>query len=104
MTGQPRFITADAVNATGTNLADLQAQVATNPVSLGVVETNTAQTQLVKCPIQCVVEPPEEIFYLPETGAVIDMSPIAALAITGLALLGMGLLAWVVVKLGPAKQ
>ena len=105
MTGQPRFITADAVNATGTNLAELQAQVANNPVSLGVVETNTAETQMVKCPIQCVVvPPPEEIFYLPETGAVISMSPIVALAIAGLALLGMGLLVWAVIKLGPAEQ
>ena len=105
MTGQPRFITADAVNATGTNLAELQAQVADNTVSLGVVETNTAETQMVKCPIQCVgVPPPEEIFYLPETGTVINMSPIVALAITGLVLFVMGLFAWVVIKLGPAEQ
>lgn len=104
MTGQPRFITAEAVNATGTNLAELQTQVATDPVSLGVVEANTAETQMIMCPIVCVIEPPEEIFYLPETGAVTDMSPTVALAITSLVLFIMGLFAWAVIKLGPAEQ
>ena len=104
MTGQPRFITADAVNATGTNLVELQAQVADNPVSLGVVEANTAETQMIKCPIQCVVEPPEEVFYLPETGAANSMSPQVALAITSLALIVMSLFVWAVIKLGPVEQ
>ena len=103
MTGQPRFITAEAVNATGTNLAELQTQVATDPVSLGVVEANTAETQMIMCPIQCVVEPPEEVFYLPETGVATDMSPTVALAITSLVLFIMGLFAWAVIKLGPVE-
>ena len=103
MTGQPRFITAEAVNATGTNLAELQAQVATDPVSLGVVEANTAETQMIMCPIVCVIEPPEEIFYLPETGGAGGMSPTVALAITSLVLFIMGLFTWAVIKLGPVE-
>ncbi len=104
LTGQPRFITAEAVNVTGTNLAELQAQVATDPVSLGIVEANTPETQLIRCPIQCVVEPPEEVFYLPETGGAFEITPKMALAITGLALFIMGLFVWMVVKLGPVEQ
>jgi len=106
MTGQPRFITAEAVNVTGTNLAELQAQVANDPVSLGVVEANTQEAQLIRCPIQCVVQPPppEEVFFLPETGGAFEITPKTALVITGLALFIMGLFVWSVIKLGPVEK
>jgi len=69
LTGQPQFVTADAVDVTGTNLAQLQADVLNTPISLGKVEANVIEVQLVKCPIACVIEPPQEEIYLPETGA-----------------------------------
>jgi hypothetical protein len=74
MTGQPQFMTAETVDVSGTNLADLQSVLANGPVSLGQVEANTAEPQWVKCPITCVIEPPavappnDSPHTLPETG------------------------------------
>ncbi|HMR62919.1 MAG TPA: hypothetical protein PKE64_02815 [Anaerolineae bacterium] len=74
LTGQPQFITAEAVDVSGTNLAELQSQVASGPISLGQVEANTAEPQRVRCPIACVIEPPAAVPAevgpptLPETG------------------------------------
>ncbi|MCB0213653.1 MAG: hypothetical protein KDJ52_30205 [Anaerolineae bacterium] len=72
LTGEPRFITSAAVDVTGTNLAQVEAALSNGPVSMGIVEANTASTQLVKCPIECVIESPapttSEPPALPETG------------------------------------
>lgn len=73
MTNPPKFATAKVVDATGLNLAQLHANLANAPISLGMVEANSAAPQRVKCPIACVIEAPpvtEEPAYLPETGDV----------------------------------
>lgn len=69
MVGAPEFVTGQTMNVTGLNLAQLQADVANTPVLLGVVEANTANTQWVKCPLECVVQTVEQPLLLPETGA-----------------------------------
>jgi hypothetical protein len=73
LSGQLRFITPAAVDISGTNLAQLQADLTMTPVSMGVLEANTGQTQMVNCPINCVIEtPPPAVagpHFLPETGA-----------------------------------
>jgi len=68
MINAPQFVTNDMMDMTGLNVAQLQADLANNPVSLGVVEAN-AGPQLVECPLECVIETTPEEFYLPETGA-----------------------------------
>lgn len=73
LTDAPRFMTAEAVEITGTNLAQLEQALSDGPVSMGVVEANTAETQLIKCPIECVIETPppasdESPTVLPQTG------------------------------------
>lgn len=89
LTGRPQFITAEAVDVSGTNLAELQSQLATGPISLGQVEANTAEPQWVRCPIACVIEPPAAVPAdvgpptLPETGGERSESPVEI----GLALL-----------------
>lgn len=74
LTGEPRFMTAAAVDVTGTNLAQVAAALSEGPVSIGVVEANTTAAQLVKCPIACVIDSPAPTTAappgLPETGGV----------------------------------
>jgi LPXTG-motif cell wall-anchored protein len=68
MVNAPQFVTDDLMDMTGLNVAQLQADLANDPVSLGMVQAN-AGPQLVKCPIECVLEEQEEApAYLPETG------------------------------------
>jgi len=67
MVNSPQFVTDGMMDMTGLNVAQLQADLANNPVSLGVVQAN-AGPQMVKCPIECVIETTPEEFYLPETG------------------------------------
>ena len=72
LTGEPRFMTAAVVDATGTNLAQVAVALSEGPVSMGVVDANTTSSQLVKCPIECVIDAPvptnNEPPALPETG------------------------------------
>ena len=72
LSGEPRFMTAAAVDVTGTNLAQVAAALSEGPVSMGVVDANTTSSQLVKCPIECVIDAPvptnNEPPALPETG------------------------------------
>ena len=58
LTDEPRFMTATAVDVTGTNLSQVEMALNEGPVSMGVVEANTAAAQLVKCPIDCVIDTP----------------------------------------------
>lgn len=49
------------------DMAGLRLDLANGPVSLGLVEANTAEPQLVRCPALCVIDPPPPA--LPVTGA-----------------------------------
>jgi hypothetical protein len=65
------FITAQAIAAPDSNLAQVQAAVAANPVPLGAIEADAPAAQVVKCPLVCVITttpPVEPTEYLPETG------------------------------------
>ncbi|MCP4710323.1 MAG: hypothetical protein GY869_17005, partial [Planctomycetes bacterium] len=66
----PQFVTDGLMDVTGLNLAQLHADLANAPLSLGMVEANT-ESQLIKCPIACVTEVAAmpEALLLPETGA-----------------------------------
>ncbi|MCB9079857.1 MAG: hypothetical protein H6631_19810 [Anaerolineaceae bacterium] len=74
LSGEPRFMTAAAIDVSGTNLAQVTVALSEGPVSMGVVEANTMATQLVKCPIACVIDTPAPTTAappaLPETGGV----------------------------------
>ena len=66
LVGQPEIIVAETFDPSSTNLLQLQTELADGPVSLGMVEANTGQPQLIKCPLACVIStPPTE---LPQTG------------------------------------
>ncbi len=80
---EPKLVSTEAVDPTGLNLSQLQAQLADGPVSLGTVEANVTEVQWVKCPIACVVDPPPPV--LPETGS--DQTPAALLLFIGSAFL-----------------
>lgn len=80
MTAAPRFVTAQAVSLSGSNLAQLQAEVAINPIALGEVEADVPAAQVVNCPISCPATPSiEPAPYLPETGAVLSASALLPL-------------------------
>jgi len=51
LTTPPKFNTAELVDVTGLNLADLQFNLSSGPLALGTVEANVTQTQSVACPI-----------------------------------------------------
>lgn len=71
LTGQPQFMTAEPPDLSGANLDQLLANLATEPISMGRVQANTETPQLVKCPIECVIEaPPPAVVpqFLPRTG------------------------------------
>jgi len=96
LTGSPRFMTAQAVDVTGSNLANLQVQLANGPISLGLVEANTAEPQFVKCPLACIVEEfPTQIaeppLHLPETGGELSSAVHSSLA-TNMLIAGMSVL------------
>lgn len=98
LTGSPRFMTAQAVDVSGLNLANLQAQLANGPVSMGVVEANAPETQWVKCPLACVKEPPPAVAappHLPETGGQLeremDLSTFLVIGILDIAIIGLTL-------------
>jgi hypothetical protein len=103
LTGNPRFMTTQAVDVSGSNLANLQTQLAHGPVSLGSVEANTPEPQLVKCPLACVLpEPPpvEAPPNLPETGAdrSNELSLAGVLFIGGLEMALLGLTLWAIIR------
>jgi len=68
MVNSPQFVTDGLMDMTGLNVVQLQADVIDDPISLGMVEAN-AGPQLVRCPVECVIEAEESPFYLPETGS-----------------------------------
>jgi hypothetical protein len=67
MIREPEFVGIPAFDATNLNLEQLRNDLTVAPVSLGLVEANTPEPQLIKCPIACVIEPSPE--NLPETGS-----------------------------------
>ena len=67
MVSEPELVGATAADVTNLNLGQLESSLAVAPVSLGLVEANTSEPQLVKCPLACVIDPPPGA--LPETGA-----------------------------------
>jgi hypothetical protein len=94
-------MTAEAVDVTGSNLADLHSQLANGPVSLGAVEADTLEPQLVKCPLACMVETPPAVEAppnLPETGGqpVTKMSSSTLLVIIAFIIGLVALTLWVV--------
>lgn len=98
LTGSPRFMTAQVVDVSGLNLADLQAQLANGPISMGVVEANAPELQWVKCPLACVKEPPPAVAappYFPETGGQLEnemsLSTFLAIGVLNLAIIGLTL-------------
>ncbi len=66
MMSEPEFIGATALDPTPLNLDQLRTDLLAAPISLGIVEANTAEPQLVKCPITCVIDSSPD--YLPQTG------------------------------------
>jgi hypothetical protein len=97
LTGQLEFMTAEAVDVTGTNLAQLALDVSAGPISLGAVEANVVEVQTVKCPLACVIETPpavEAAPYLPETGS--DFSHSSILSVLGW-IVGFGLVVYAVI-------
>jgi hypothetical protein len=104
LTAPPQFNTAEAIDASGTNLAELHSRLAEEPKLLGMVEANTQDPQLIRCPIQCVIEPepvPQEVpFLLPETGASNDLSPISAITLIILSLVGILVFAYHLLRHG----
>lgn len=66
----PELITADPFDPSTTNLSQLQTTLANGAVSLGIVQANTTEPQLIACPIACVIETPAgpQISLLPESG------------------------------------
>jgi hypothetical protein len=91
LTGQPQLATGQIPDLSRTNLAQLQANLADEPISMGVIEANTETAQMVRCPIECVIETPPAAVpqYLPETGDD-NVSPIIFLLIIGLTLIIAG--------------
>ena len=83
MIGEPELVGATAFDATNLNLEQLRSSLTVAPVSLGLVEANTPEPQLVKCPIACVIEPPPET--LPQTGG--DRSTATLIILTNIAFL-----------------
>lgn len=91
LVGEPELIAAEAPDMSGTNLLQLQNDLADGPVSLGTVEANTGEPQLVKCPLACVIEAsPVE---LPPTGEgrsrLISLLKLVLLGGIGLVLIGL---------------
>jgi hypothetical protein len=71
LVSNPSFVTANAIDPGGTNLPQIQADLAVAAIPLGVVDANSAAVQLVKCPVICLIEPPPEPVesQLPVTGS-----------------------------------
>ena len=92
LTDMPRFMTAEAVEITGTNLSQLEQTLSDEPISMGVVDANTSQAQLIECPIECVIETPPpastEPFVLPQTGN----NPVNTLAVWFLIVVALAIL------------
>ncbi|MCL4297155.1 MAG: hypothetical protein KJ077_15570 [Anaerolineae bacterium] len=109
LTGSPRFMTAQIMDVSGLNLADLQARLANGPVSMGVVEANAPETQWVKCPLACVKEPPPAVEappYFPETGGQLEkeMSLSAFLLMGVLDIAVIGLTLWAAFRYSARKH
>jgi len=101
MMSEPEFIGATAFDPTSLNLDQLRTDLSATPISLGLVEANTAEPQLVKCPIACVVDPPPD--YLPQTGG--DQSTAILIIFTNVAfLLSIGLLMFLRRKKCPTQR
>lgn len=96
MTTAPQFVTAQTVSVSDSNLAQLQAEVAVNPVFLGEVEADAPAAQVVSCPISCPATPAiEPAPYLPETGTNTSISPLSVvLAFVGLVITCIGTVVW----------
>lgn len=91
--GPPRFVTAEAMDLSRSNLADLQSRLVQAPVSLGWVEADTPEPQLLKCPLACVIDEPPP--HLPETGAATSNSlSLIDLLFSGLGVSLIGLMLW----------
>lgn len=111
LTALPQFNTAETIDTSATNLAQLQASLATNPVALGLVEANTAEPQLVRCPVECVIIPaaPEPAPpFLPQTGAAksetpADISPLSTLIVGALSMASLSLMAYIILRLKAAR-
>jgi len=89
MMSEPEFIGVTAFDPTPLNLDQLRTDLSAAPISLGMVEANTAEPQLVKCPITCVIDSPPD--YMPQTGG--DQSTAILIIFTNVAfLLSIGLL------------
>ena len=110
ITGNPQLVTATAFDISRTNLADFSASLAAGPIPVGLVEANTSEPQLVKCPVACVIEPtptpqPEDPPFLPETGqAQGEIPPVIGLFLMGVGLLTIWLLAGVILWLKMTGQ
>ncbi|MBN1218723.1 MAG: hypothetical protein JXM69_07340 [Anaerolineae bacterium] len=61
----PELVAPNMLDTTHLNLAQLQTQLTDGAVLLGEVEINADQTQWIKCPLVCVIEPPPA---MPVTG------------------------------------
>ena len=73
----PELVTPDTLDTTRLNLAQLQTQLTNGPVLLGEVEANATETQWVKCPLVCVIEPPPAA--MPVTGGETTNYPLFSL-------------------------
>lgn len=108
ITRNPRFITAEAIDVSGSNMADLQNQLANGPISLGLVEANTSEPQLVNCPLACVIDEPPAASpapFLPETGGLLALNiNYPAFLITGGLIVSLiGLMVWAICRY-PSKN
>lgn len=98
LTTPPKFNTAELVDVTGLNLADIHSRLGQESIPLGVVEANTGQTQHIDCPITRIssnvpTEPTvivgnEEPAYLPTTGqaSLVDPLPVRTMLIADIIL------------------
>lgn len=109
LTDSPRFMTTKAMDMSKTNMAEIDVDLSNGPISIGMVEANTVETQYVDCPIECLIEPEptptptptpqvvaqvEEQPLLPTTGLNISTSNVGVSAIivvllTGTVVLGV---------------
>ena len=90
LVAEPQFVTPETIDATSLNLEQLRTQLTNAPVSLGMVETNTATTQWIKCPVDCVIDLPPPT--LPETGSSDTQLSVLLLLAAGSLLGGLGIL------------
>jgi hypothetical protein len=92
MIAPAQFMTADAIVAPASNLAQVQAAVAVEPILLGEVEADAPAAQMVKCPIECVATPVADIpVHLPITGANKVTSPLLFVTIAFVGLIALWL-------------